>query len=102
MHDDINARMVQRHENEQHFYGWFDDANQEEPTYSPPLGGPCILCGRNMMAFSGDIRTHSLMYAEGYGKRSYFYRTHRTCAEQDETGLAGDGPILDMIKRNGD
>lgn len=101
--DDINARMVQRHENEQLFYGWFDDASQEEPSYSPPLSGPCPLCGRNIMAMGGNVRTHSLMYqGDLYAKRSYFYRTHKNCADKDESGTAADGFILDMIKRNGD
>lgn len=40
--------------------------------------------------------------ASEYGKRSYFYRTHRTCAQADVTGIGMDGFILDMIKRNGD
>lgn len=98
-----NARMVQRHENEQLFYGWFDDSTQTEPSYSPPLGGPCPLCGRTITLITDDVRTHSLMYqGEQYAKRSYFYRTHRTCAEQDETKTAADGFILDMIARNGD
>lgn len=99
---DMNSRMVQRHETEQHFYGWFDDASQEEPTYSPPLGSPCPLCGKNIVVFSDDVRTHSLMYQGQYAKRSYFYRTHRGCAERDATKTAADGFILDMIARNGD
>jgi hypothetical protein len=49
-----------------------------------------------------DVRTHCLMYQEGCAKRSYFYRTHRTCAEADPTNAAMDGFILDMIRRNGD
>lgn len=101
--DDINASMVQRHIDEQVFYGWFDDADQEEPTYSPPLGGPCPLCGKHITVLSGDVRTHSLMYQGGqYARRSYFYRTHKSCAESDPTGTAADGFILDMIARNGD
>lgn len=99
---DINHRMIQRAENEQLFYGWFDDADQEHPTYTPPLGGPCPLCGKNIMVMTGDVRTHSLRYAGGYANRSYFYRTHKSCAERDETNIAADGFILDMIKRNGD
>jgi hypothetical protein len=98
-----NERMVKRHMEEQLFYGWFDDADQTEPSYSPPLGGPCPLCGRNITLLVGDVRTHSLMYqSASYAKRSYFYRTHRTCAERDKTGTASDGFILEMIARNGD
>lgn len=100
--NNINASMTQRHENEQLFYGWFDDATQDGPTYSPPLGGPCPLCGKNLIVFSDDVRTHSLMYQGQYAKRSYFYRTHKSCAERDTTKIAADGFILDLIARNGD
>lgn len=98
-----NQRILKRHFENNLFYGWFDDPTQEEPTYSPPLGGPCPLCGRTITLLVDDVRTHSLIYqAPQYAKRSYFYRTHRTCAEKDETHTAADGFILDMIKRNGD
>lgn len=100
--DDLNARMIQRHETEQLFYGWFDDAEQQEPTYAPPLGGPCALCGKHM-TWGQEVTTHSLMYqGRVYAKRSYFYRTHKTCAEADVTKTAVDGFILDLINRNGD
>lgn len=79
------------------FYGWFDDASQAEPTYDPPHDAPCILCGRPLVAT--DVRTHCLMFSSGYARRSYFYRTHRTCAE---TRAAPDGHVLDMIEQNGD
>ena len=42
------------------------------------------------------------MYEGQYAARSYFYRTHASCAEADQTGIAMDGFILDMIRRNGD
>lgn len=102
MRDRDAARMVQRAENYQLFYGWFDDPTQTEPTYSPPLDAPCPLCGHRIESFSGDVRTHNLMYVGAYAKRSYFYRTHKSCAEKETTGTAVDGFILDMIKRNGD
>lgn len=85
------------------FYGWYDDPSQPAslPTYEPPRDAPCPYCGSKIHA--EDVRTHSLMYIEGYGNRSYFYRTHRTCHEKDdESGAAIDEFILDMIKRNGD
>jgi hypothetical protein len=82
------------------FYGWYDDASQSAPTFEPPRDAPCPFCGTKIHV--DDVRTHSLMYAEGYAKRSYFYRTHRTCAEADATGLGMDDFILEMIKRNGD
>ncbi len=83
------------------FYGWFDDVDQERPTYEPPHDAPCPFCGK--VVHAGDVRTHNLIL-EGpvYAKRSYFYRTHRTCAEADATKTAMDGFILDMIARNGD
>jgi len=88
---------------ENSFYGWYDDASQpvDQPSFEPPRDAPCPFCGKAIHA--EDVRTHSLMYqAPEYAKRSYFYRTHRTCAEADESGIGMDGFILDMIKRNGD
>lgn len=103
MNNDMNARMIHRHETEQMFYGWFDDADQAEPSYSPPLGAPCPLCGKIITLLKDDVRTHNLMYqGPQYAKRSYFYRTRRTCADLDSTQTAADGFILDMIARNGD
>lgn len=99
----INEDAMRRQRDEQLFYGWFDDAAQTEASYSPPLGGPCPLCGKTMLVMEQDVRTHSLMYqGKVYGKRSYFYRTHKTCAEKDPTHTAADGFILDLIARNGD
>ncbi len=98
-----NEDQMERHRRTQLFYGWFDDVDQKEPSYNPPLGGPCPLCGRTMVVMEQDVRTHSLMYAgKVYGKRSYFYRTHKTCAERDDTRTAADGFILELIARNGD
>ena len=82
------------------FYGWLDDPAQGQPTYEPPRDAPCPFCGFKIHAL--NVRTHCLMYSGQYAARSYFYRTHRTCAEKDETNTAMDGFILDMIKRNGD
>lgn len=82
------------------FYGWFDDADQTTPSYEPPRDAPCPFCGTAVHA--EDVRTHSLMYQGQYAARSYFYRTHRTCAQKDPTHTAMDGFILDMIARNGD
>lgn len=89
------------HGNEpQIFYGYFEDAGTV-PDYDPPHDAPCLFCGTPVRP--DDVRTHSLMYAsESYAKRSYFYRTHRSCAESDPTHTAKDGFVLDMIARNGD
>jgi hypothetical protein len=82
------------------FYGWFDDADQIEPTYEPPRDAPCPFCGFRI--HEEDVRTHSLTYRSEYGPRSYFYRTHRTCADKDKSNTGMDGFILDMIARAGD
>lgn len=82
------------------FYGWFDDPDETEPTYEPPRDAPCPLCGTPVHA--EDVRTHSLMYSGQYAARSYFYRSHSTCASRDPTHTAADGFILDMIARNRD
>lgn len=85
---------------ENQIYGWFDDASGA-PSYDPPHDASCLFCGKGIVA--DDVRTHSLMFAGPvYAKRSYFYRTHRTCAETDPTHTAMDGIVLDMIARNGD
>lgn len=81
-------------------YGWFDDPDQVEPTYEPPHDATCLFCG--LPVREGDVRTHSLMYRGQYAARSYFYRTHRSCAETDHTHTAMDGVVLNMIERNGD
>ena len=85
---------------EQIFYGYHEDTGTV-PDYEPPRDAPCLYCGKPIHA--EDVRTHSLMYsAASYAKRSYFYRTHLTCAETDPTHTSMDGFILDMIARNGD
>lgn len=63
---------------ENQFYGWFDDSDQQTPSYEPPRDAPCLFCGQKISA--DDVRTHSITHVEGYARRSYFYRTHRTCA----------------------
>lgn len=82
------------------FYGWFDDPTQTEPSYEPPRDAPCGFCGHAV--YAEDVRTHSLMYSGQYAARSYFYRTHSTCAQRDSTNSALDGFVLEMIARNGD
>lgn len=79
-------------------YGWFDDPNQINPSYEPPRNAPCLFCGTSVRP--DDVRTHSLMHPGDYAARSYFYRTHRTCADKVSTSV--DGMVLDMIQRNGD
>jgi len=87
---------------EQIFYGYFEDpAADAKPEYDPPHNAPCLFCGKPVHA--DDVHTHCLMYeSPSYAKRSYFYRTHKSCAETDPTHTAKDGFILDMIAHNGD
>jgi len=80
------------------FYGWFDDADQSTPTYEPPRDGPCPYCGTPVSG--DDVRTHSLFAPSQYAARSYFYRTHRTCAEVESSGADIDAFILRMIAKN--
>lgn len=83
------------------FYGYHEDPTGTVPDYDPPHDAPCPFCGNPICA--DDVRTHNLMFSsQSYAQRSYFYRTHRTCAETDPTHTAMDSFILDMIARNGD
>lgn len=90
---------------EQIFYGYCEDPNSPDAAYEPPRDAPCPYCGGAI--HEGDVRTHSVMWsAPSYAKRSYFYRTHRTCDEKHKESFlykgGMDGFILDMIARNGD
>ena len=90
---------------EQIFYGYLEDAESAKPDYEPPRDAPCPYCGKPVHV--DDVRTHNLMYSGGekYAKRSYFYRTHRTCDESYGPAHKDGGMdhfILDMIARNGD
>lgn len=81
------------------FYGWFDDAQQTKATFDPPRDGPCLFCGRAIDP--ADVRTHSIMHKRPeYAKRSYFYRTHRTCDDRSPSQM--DDAVFEMIERNGD
>lgn len=83
-------------------YGWYDRPDQpiEQPTYNPNEHGPCLFCGKSVT--DEDMRTHSLMAMEG--KRSYFYRTHRTCHEaaDDPARTAIDRVVWASIDHHGD
>jgi hypothetical protein len=83
-------------------YGWFDSADQhpDQPTFTPSFPGICLFCGELMSP--ADVRSHALMPFPY--KRSYFYRTHRTCheaaTEQQRRDI--DRVVLDSISHNGD
>lgn len=93
----MSAGIPMRTEN--FLFGWFDDADQAAPSYDPPHDAPCLFCGVKING--DDVRTHSLMYRGEYGARSYFYRTHRTCADRNNEASSMDGFVLDMIARTG-
>ncbi len=85
---------------EQIFYGICEEGT-EGSVYDPPHDAPCPFCGKAIIPT--DVKTHSLMWAgQTYARRSYFYRTHSSCAGRDPTHTAMDDFILDMITRNGD
>jgi len=83
-------------------YGWYDRADQpvDQPTYNPAFPGMCLFCGT--ATTEEDVRTHSIMPMGA--KRSYFYRTHRTCHEtaSDEQRNHIDGIVFDSIAHHGD
>lgn len=74
--------------------GWFDHADQTEPTYEPGLSVPCPVCGTSL---DGQPRvTISLMVAD-VPTRSYFYRAHKACwqALPEESKSFIEGEIID-------
>jgi hypothetical protein len=85
-------------------WGWYDDSTQSRPSYDPPHDAPCPYCLAPLTA--DDVRTICVVLAEPvYAKRSYFYRTHRTCddaakARGEVTSM--DGRIFDAIGKTGD
>lgn len=83
-------------------YGWYDRADQpvDMPTFNPSFPGPCLFCG--IPTTEEDVRTHSIMPLDG--KRSYFYRTHRTCdaAASEAQRVAIDDVVFEMIEHHGD
>lgn len=85
-------------------YGWFDDPEQTVASYDPPHDVPCPYCLAPLTA--DDVRTHNIMMAGPvYAKRSYFYRTHRTCdvsAREGRGDWSMDDRIFDAITKAGD
>lgn len=57
-------------------FGYFERADQREATYDPGLDALCPHCLKKLEA---PVRTTSLMLPGD--SRSFFYRTHRHCAE---------------------
>lgn len=79
------------------FVGWYDRADQTEPTHEPVFPGPCIACLKPMTP--DDVRTISLMWEDRAHHRSVFYRMHRTCAVamSDREQAAYDETVLDAM-----
>lgn len=79
------------------FVGWYDSAEQSEPTYSPPFPGPCIVCLKPMTP--DDVRTINVMWEDKAHSKSAFYRMHRTCGEamSDREASVYDGVVLDAM-----
>jgi hypothetical protein len=73
-------------EQEHPLLGYYDRADQTEPTYNPPKDAPCVICYKPLCA---PLKTISLL--KPGGSRSYFYRAHKACYE----GL-GDDEIGDL------
>jgi hypothetical protein len=74
--------------------GYFTDKSQDSPAYDPGLSVPCPLCEKPLNA--APRRTHSLMLLAR--KRSWFFRTHQTCAERQPQALQQiEGEIVDEL-----
>lgn len=59
--------------------GYFTSPDQTEPAFDPPHDSPCLVCDKPLLP--DDVRTISIMLAEGADERSFFYRIHRTCGD---------------------
>lgn len=82
-------------------WGWYDDPDQSKPSYDPPHDAPCPYCLAPIS--ENDMRTSSLMpLGPRYAKRSYFYRTHKSCADVDGGYTDMDEKIFDAIAKTGD
>jgi hypothetical protein len=64
--------------------GYYDRADQKEPTFNPGPDVPCVICYKPLCA---PMKTISLL--KPGASRSYFYRAHKACYEglgEDEIG----------------
>jgi len=73
--------------------GFFDNAEQSDPTYDPPHNAPCVVCGEPVCH---PMKTISLMWQDGADNKSYFYRSHKACYEKNPA--AADKAALDLIQ----
>ena len=74
--------------------GYFTEKTQTTPAHDPGLSVNCPLCERPLS--TSPRRTHCLMLATR--GRSYFYRTHRDCAERAPEALQClEGEIVDEM-----
>lgn len=86
-------------------YGWFDNCeDMSKPTYAPPAGAPCVLCGRRVAI--EDATLVDLPYSSVKSPwRVFFYITHAACIEAADDPLHlidVENAVFAMIARNGD
>lgn len=84
-------------------YGW-READMPEPAYAPPVGCPCMLCGRRVGA--DDAALVDLPFvSENRPGRVYFYVTHQECIATTDDPLHlidAENAVAAMIARSGD
>lgn len=72
--------------------GFFDYPGQEAPTYDPPH--VCLICGQPL---TDPVKTISLLSPDDPLPRSYFYRAHAICYEENPANC--DAVALNIIER---
>ena len=79
-------------------FGWYDRADQTEPTHEPGPDAPCPFCGVRVGRHAErPICTMSIMGMDR--KRSYFYRAHKDCykAAAPETVIDIESVAIDGV-----
>lgn len=74
--------------------GYFDDPSQTIPAFDPGADAGCAICGGHGLT-NDNCRTHSIMLP-GTG-RSYFYRTHRACADDQDSSEQTEHEIVEAL-----
>jgi hypothetical protein len=74
--------------------GWFESAEQVEPSHDPGLDVPCPVCG---LTLTRPMKTISLMVVGGAA--SYFFRAHKPCwdSASEEERCQIESTIIDGI-----
>lgn len=68
------------------WFGYYDSPEQTAPAYDPGDTAPCLICAEPWT--SDTVRTVSLMVPGA--ERSWFYRVHRSCADDETPEAATD------------